>query len=48
VIGFGGFSGNILLSMAEGASTETNHRPHSCRVLEKAPAIHGLDGNSIL
>ena len=28
-----------LLSLAEGASTETNHRTYACHILEKAAAI---------
>ena len=28
-----------LLSLAEGASTETNHRTYACHILQKAAAI---------
>ena len=34
--------------LAEGASTETDHRSRARRIVEKAPAIYGLAGNPIL
>ena len=48
VIGLGLTGGGIILSLAEDASSESNHRTHTCRILEKAPAIDGLAGKFIL
>jgi hypothetical protein len=41
-IGFGGISGNILVSVGEDASTETDHRSYACRILQEVPTIDGL------
>ena len=35
-------SGSIVLRLAEGASTQTGHRAHARRILQKAPAIDRL------
>ena len=47
-VGLGRAVGGIVLSMAQHASTQSGHRAHARRILQKVTAIDGLAGSFIL